>query len=194
MEGGQCISERTTLILGITWGVSNVATDWFFVLIPMMFLLKSRLPRATKISAGIVMAIAVIGSCTAIPRIASYKDLHGSGNYWWISTQFLTWSIVEPGVGILAANSATLRPLLDKLMRACVNERGVVQVEQGVSHTGFGSNKCDSKSTEPKSYISSVGMFSTTSSSSMPPAWETELDFVTAKTFDDSVDSMEKGH
>ncbi|TIA49877.1 hypothetical protein D6C79_03351 [Aureobasidium pullulans] len=180
MEGGKCISERTTLIIGVTWGISNVVTDWFFALLPITFLLRSRLPRTTKISAVIVMMIAVVGSCTAIPRISTYKDLHGSNNYWTTSARFLTWSIVEPGVGLLAANTATLRPVLDRLMEACVSGRGVVEVEQGVNKININAEKCDSHSegTEPKSDISASGMYSDTSISSVPPPWETELEFV----------------
>ncbi|THZ41560.1 hypothetical protein D6C87_05640 [Aureobasidium pullulans] len=196
MKGGKCISERTTLIIGVTWGISNVVTDWFFALLPITFLLRSRLPRTTKISAVIVMMIAVVGSCTAIPRISTYKDLHGSNNYWTTSARFLTWSIVEPGVGLLAANTATLRPVLDRLMQACASGRGVVEVEQGVNKININADKCDSHSegTEPKSDISASGMYSDTSISSIPPPWETELEFVTAVTFDDEANAMEKGN
>ncbi|THW26959.1 hypothetical protein D6D25_06369, partial [Aureobasidium pullulans] len=159
MEGGRCISERTTLIIGVTWGISNVVTDWFFALLPITFLLRSRLPRTTKISAVIVMMIAVVGSCTAIPRISTYKDLHGSNNYWTTSARFLTWSIVEPGVGLLAANTATLRPVLDRLMQACISGRGVVEAGLGVNKININAEKCDSHSegTEPKSDISASG-------------------------------------
>ncbi|TIA60746.1 hypothetical protein D6C77_03939 [Aureobasidium pullulans] len=196
MEGGKCISERTTLIIGVTWGVSNVVTDWFFALLPVTFLLRSRLPRTTKISAVVVMMIAVVGSCTAIPRISSYKNLHGSGNYWTTSARFLTWSIVEPGVGLLAANTATLRPLLDRLIQACASGRGMVEVEQGVNKININADKCDShsESTEPKSDISASGIYSDTSISSIPAPWETELEFVTAVTFDDEANAMEKGN
>ena len=196
MKGGKCISPRTTLILGVTWGVSNVLTDWFFALIPVMILLRSRLPRATKISAVAVMAIAVVGSCTAIPRVASYTRLDKATSYWIGTTDFLIWSIIEPGVGILAANIATLRPLLDKTMQACISGRGVVEAEQGVNKIKINAEKYDSHSegTEPKSDISASGMYSDTSNSSVPPPWETELEFVTAVTFDDEANAMEKGN
>ncbi|THY94213.1 hypothetical protein D6C92_04987 [Aureobasidium pullulans] len=196
MKGGKCISPRTTIILGVTWGVSNVLTDWFFALIPVMILLRSRLPRATKISAVAVMAIAVVGSCTAIPRVASYTKLGKATSYWTGTTDFLIWSIIEPGVGILAANIATLRPLLDKTMQACISGRGVVEAEQGVNKININAEKCDSHSegTEPKSDISASGMYSNTSISSVPPPWETEVEFVTAVTFDDEANAMEKGN
>jgi hypothetical protein len=196
MEGGKCISARTTLIIGVTWGVSNVVTDWFFALLPITFLLRSRLPRTTKISAVVVMMIAVVGSCTAIPRISIYKDLHGSGNYWTTSARFLTWSIVEPGVGLLAANTATLRPLLDRFMQSRINGSGAVEVEQGVNHINGNVDKCDSQSgcMKPKPDISGSGIYSDTSISSSPPPWETDLEFVTAVIFDDETNAMEKGN
>ncbi|RYF00643.1 MAG: hypothetical protein EOO77_33760 [Oxalobacteraceae bacterium] len=107
----------------------------------------------------------------------------------------MIWSIIEPGVGILAANIATLRPLLDKTMQACIRGRGVVEVEQGANKINGNTDKCDSQSGRiaPKSVISGPGMYSDTSISSTPPPWETELEFVTAVTFDDEANAMEKG-
>lgn len=124
---GQCIPSGKLLLLGIIWRVYNTMTDWFFALLPLAFVLRSRLPLMTKISVGTIMIIAAVGSSASIPRICNQKLLQGSGNFWITSTRFLTWGVIEPGVGIFAANLATLRPSLDRAIRSCSNKASSVR-------------------------------------------------------------------
>jgi hypothetical protein len=193
---GQCLSNQTTLWLGIIWGAFNVTTDLFFALVPIIFVLRSRLSRTTKVSAGIIMGLAVAGSCTSIPRISAYKTLEKGLNYWEVSADFLTWSVVEPGACIFAANLATLRPLLDKTIYSC--SRRLCNDQAGNGESQDRPNFCErvlhDANAKQGSYISNPAMVGKTSGNSSCPTSETGPDFVTVKTFADQMDAMERGN
>jgi hypothetical protein len=192
---GQCLSSQTTLWFGIIWGAFNVATDLFFALIPIVFVLRSGLSRATKISAGVVMGIAVAGSCTSIPRIFTYKTLQKGANYWEVSADFLIWSIVEPGACIFAANLATLRPLLDKVIgsrspKPCNDEARIVASQDKPDSSERILHDAAAKCNPRMNKLEADGRTPANGSSA---AWETGLDFMTVKTFADGMDAMERG-
>lgn len=81
------------------------------------------------------MAFAVIGSSASVVRTVYYKDITGT-NYWKAITNFLAWSIVEPGIGITAASLATLRPLL----RLCIEGSQEVLSNKEASCMGESDN------------------------------------------------------
>jgi hypothetical protein len=192
---GQCLSSQTTLWFGIIWGAFNVATDLFFALIPIVFVLRSGLSRATKISAGVVMGIAVAGSCTSIPRIFTYKNLQKGANYWEVSADFLIWSIVEPGTCIFAANLATLRPLLDKMIGACSQKpcNDEAGMTSSLDKPDSSERVLPDRSAEGNPNKDKLEAGGKTPEDGSSPAWETGLEFMTAKTFADNTDAMERG-
>ena len=53
----------------------NVLADWIFTLIPIVILLDSKMDRREKISIGIVMAFAAVGSISSIMRMVYLKGL-----------------------------------------------------------------------------------------------------------------------
>lgn len=69
------------------------------------------MPRAAKTSAGVLLALAAIGSISSLIRIAYIPGLKSGPHFFSEALDIDVWSVIEPGIGITAASLATLRPL-----------------------------------------------------------------------------------
>ena len=127
--GGTCIPFSIYARLAIVHGAVNSLTDFVFALLPIGVLVRAQLPLATKVSAVGVVALALLGSVASCVRVAYVHGLEPEKGFYVEGARPLIWTVVEPGLGILAACLATLRPLF----RGCVGGvRGVVgRVEGG---------------------------------------------------------------
>jgi hypothetical protein len=68
------------LSTGYIYGITNVVADWIFTLIPIVILMDSTMDRRSKISVGIVMAFAAVGSISGIMRMVYLKGLLFEGS------------------------------------------------------------------------------------------------------------------
>ena len=190
---GKCNSGHTTYILGIVWGSFNAVTDWIIALVPLYFVIRSRITTAAKITVCTIMAIAVVGSSAGIVRVIYYKDLEGTVNYWVTSTGFQSWSVVEPGLGIFAANLATLRPLFEKFTKRSTWSIQSSRWSKTAGGSSSGKSTSNNAASKPRSRVAELNLASGESTLQDDQHKGAGLDFVTAKTFDDDFDAMEKG-
>lgn len=113
---GTCIP--TDILFGIqyTGAAVNAATDWTFAILPICLLAKAEMPKAAKVSAGLVLLLGCCGSIVSLIRIYWIKGLKPGEDFF--NTAVITgiWSMIELGLGITAAAAATLRPLFHGLM------------------------------------------------------------------------------
>ncbi|KAF2641983.1 hypothetical protein P280DRAFT_449381 [Massarina eburnea CBS 473.64] len=123
----RCLPTGFTLATGYLYGIINVIADWIFTLIPILILVQSDMDRRSKISVGIVMSFAAIGSISSILRMVFLKGLLFRDGPSTDSVKATIWATAEPGTGIIAASVAILRPLFRKIAndwRGKVTSRG----------------------------------------------------------------------
>jgi hypothetical protein len=94
-----------------TAGGMNALTDWVFSLLPVTVIWNAAIPKSTKISAGCLLGLGSLASIASLIRLAYIPGVEASPTFLEGSTNIACWSIVEPGLGIVAASLATLRPL-----------------------------------------------------------------------------------
>jgi hypothetical protein len=75
-----CAPAWLALSGGYVYGIVNVLADWTFTLIPIAILIDSDMDRRSKISVGIVMGFAAIGSISSIMRMVHLKGLFFRGS------------------------------------------------------------------------------------------------------------------
>lgn len=107
----KCIDFSIFTSVSIAHGVANALADWVFALLPISVLWQSMLTRPAKISACLVVALAILGSVASCVRTAYIPGLAPTKNFYATSTDAMIWTVVEPGLGITAACLACLRPL-----------------------------------------------------------------------------------
>lgn len=91
------------------------------------------MPRKAKISAGILLGMGAMGSICSLIRIAYIPGLKAGPKFFSHAITIGTWSIVEPGIGILVASLATLRPLTRSMRVASRNIKSTVSSKKSNS-------------------------------------------------------------
>ncbi|KAI4852568.1 hypothetical protein E4T44_01404 [Aureobasidium sp. EXF-8845] len=106
-----CMSDTILQPLYYTAGGMNALTDWIFSLLPVTVIWSAAIPRSTKISAGCLLGLGSLASIASLIRLAFIPGIQASPTFLQNASSIACWSIVEPGLGIIAASLAALRPL-----------------------------------------------------------------------------------
>lgn len=119
---GKCIPVHVWDGLLCAHGVLSALSDWIFALLPIYTLSKSQLPRATKVSASILIVFAVCASVCAVVRTVFTSTLHFDAQYYnprhrptyyQATASVINCATLELGLGIATASLARLRPLIE---------------------------------------------------------------------------------
>lgn len=108
---GKCVPDYVLQPLYYTAGGMNALTDWILSILPVTVIWNASMPRSTKISAGCLLGLGSLGSISSLIRLAYIPGADASPIFLQHAVDIACWSIVEPGLGIIAASLATLRPL-----------------------------------------------------------------------------------
>lgn len=120
----QCVSFRVQSCVGYAHGAVNALTDWLFPVLAITHLARTKLSPMAKVSCAAILGLAVCGSIASIVRTIYIPDFGPGGNIYSKTMKPLVWTLVEGGLGIVAASLATLRPLF----RTCWSRtKGVYQ-------------------------------------------------------------------
>ncbi|RDW63559.1 hypothetical protein BP6252_11104 [Coleophoma cylindrospora] len=114
--GNTCIAGRIISDLTYTHSAISVISDWILVALPIQIIMASYLDRRSKILAVCTVAFGAIGSTATIVRIPVIKILDSSkADFLYTCVNLVVFSSVEGGVGLIAGNVVTLRPLFKSL-------------------------------------------------------------------------------
>ncbi|GAB7354505.1 hypothetical protein MBLNU459_g4973t1 [Dothideomycetes sp. NU459] len=112
----KCLSNEVLQPLNYVCGVLNAMTDWIFATMAILVVWQSNMPRATKLTAGFLLGLGALGSICSIARLPYIPGLKAGPSFLGNSIKIAIWSIIEPGLGIVAASLSTLRPLFKSLL------------------------------------------------------------------------------
>ncbi|TVY47169.1 hypothetical protein LOCC1_G002578 [Lachnellula occidentalis] len=108
---GTCIKPTIFPAASITHSAVNFTSDWILGLLPIALIWNLRMNRRTKVSVAAVLSLGVLAGIAAIIRIPYIHVLGLTEDFLFNTIDIAIWSTVEPGLGIVAASAATLRPL-----------------------------------------------------------------------------------
>ncbi|KAF1955651.1 hypothetical protein CC80DRAFT_549343 [Byssothecium circinans] len=93
------------------YSIPNITTDVVMLAMPIPALYKLNVSLLAKVGAAFTFLISTVGIITAVLRFVAFLnvDMFLDVTYLCISTT--SWSIIEPGVYLMAATVPTLRPL-----------------------------------------------------------------------------------
>ncbi|KAH8673681.1 hypothetical protein BX600DRAFT_212667 [Xylariales sp. PMI_506] len=108
---GTCVS--IALATGSTYAATavNAVTDWTLGLLPIALVWNLHLGTKAKCSIAGVLALGILASAATLMRLPYVWQLTHSTDGLYVFTDFMIWSTVENGVGLIASSVATLRPL-----------------------------------------------------------------------------------
>ncbi|KAF2104361.1 hypothetical protein NA57DRAFT_51193 [Rhizodiscina lignyota] len=113
----QCISRPAQKGLLYEQASTTTLTDFIFASMPLPILWNAQMNTRTKISVGFVLLLGAAGSICSIVRFFYVEGLVNATEFFWSSANITIWSTVELGIGIVAGNLATLRPLFKRIFK-----------------------------------------------------------------------------
>ncbi|KAM0332057.1 hypothetical protein ACHAQA_002326 [Verticillium albo-atrum] len=144
----QCFPDHIVIAMTYTASVLNCAADWAFALLPALLVIPLRLPLRTRLGLAAILALAALGSTATIVRAVYIPHLLSGADFLHTTADVALWSTVEPGLGITAANLATLRPLWRAARRRALSSvrhytpaPGTGKAPAGTSETASASTK-----------------------------------------------------
>ncbi|KAL1638024.1 hypothetical protein SLS58_009045 [Diplodia intermedia] len=114
--GGRCLSSTVIMNLSYAHNSMEIISDWIISALPIWLLAQTQLTRRTKLGVGLLLSLGAFASIASIIRITQLTSFSSSTNYTVTSVPIILWSVVESAAGIFAANLATLRVLLTRVL------------------------------------------------------------------------------
>ncbi|KAF2745692.1 hypothetical protein M011DRAFT_131934 [Sporormia fimetaria CBS 119925] len=99
------------------YSIPNLVSDAILIIIPLPIICKLRVSATTKVGLYFTFMVMAFGMVAAILRFVSFLqvELFTDITYHGITTT--SWTIIEPGVYLVAATMPTLRPLIRRISR-----------------------------------------------------------------------------
>ncbi|OAA45464.1 integral membrane family protein [Metarhizium rileyi] len=112
---GHCAGPDEIISAAYALSVMTVLSDWFFALIPIPMLWGVKMTKQAKATVIAILSLGVFASIATLIRLKFLAGLEMSDDLMFSVTDATIWSLVEPGVAIIASSLATIRPLLRAL-------------------------------------------------------------------------------
>lgn len=149
-SAGKCIPDNILQPLNYLHGSLNAASDWTFALLPISVLWHAKIPRSAKISSGLLLSLGAVGSISSLIRLAYVPGLKNGPEFFSNAINIGVWSVIEPGLGVIAASLATLRPLF----------KSMVEKARNTSSSGSRSNNTTNPSRTSKLSVQRKAIYS----------------------------------
>ncbi|KAK6004770.1 hypothetical protein QM012_008632 [Aureobasidium pullulans] len=112
---GKCIADHKLLVMTYVFGSLDTLTDFVYAFLPIYILWNSNMPLGMKITAGFLLCMGSVSSICALIRVATLSNLKFDMAFFKQAVQTGLWSIIEPGLAVVATSLAACRPLWRKL-------------------------------------------------------------------------------
>ncbi|KAI4722978.1 hypothetical protein E4T48_00762 [Aureobasidium sp. EXF-10727] len=111
---GRCIPDHTLLIMTYIFGSIDTSTDFIYAFLPIYVLWNSNMPVGMKFTAGFLLCMGSVSSVCALVRVATLSNLTTVDGFFKQAVETGLWSVIEPGLAIVATSIAACRPLWRK--------------------------------------------------------------------------------
>ncbi|OTA06439.1 hypothetical-protein [Trichoderma parareesei] len=112
IQGGKCASPNDIIAAAYAISVMTIASDWLYALLPIPMLWSVKMTSQAKATVILILGLGIFASIATIIRIKYLSTLQDTDDLLYSATEVMIWTIIEPGVAIVASSLATIRPLL----------------------------------------------------------------------------------
>ncbi|EHK50607.1 uncharacterized protein TrAtP1_011128 [Trichoderma atroviride] len=112
IESGKCVSTSDLVSAAYAISVMTILSDWLYALLPIPMLWSVKMTPQAKATVIIILGLGIFASVATLIRIRYLTVMKDLDDLLFAATQVMTWTVIEPGVAIIAASLATIRPLL----------------------------------------------------------------------------------
>jgi hypothetical protein len=129
-EQNKCLSDQTLLVMMYAFGILDTITDFVYAGIPVYVLWGSNMPIGLKLTAGILLTMGSASCVCALIRVATLSRLTFGPEFFTQAVQTGLWSIIEPGLALVAASIAACKPLWRQISRSRSSKRSGISSSQ----------------------------------------------------------------
>ncbi|KAI0377982.1 hypothetical protein F5Y04DRAFT_263226 [Hypomontagnella monticulosa] len=108
----RCVSADEIVNAAYALSVMNILSDWLYALLPIPMLWKVKMTAQAKLTVVVVLGLGVFASIATLVRLKFLADLTDMADILHAGTDAMVWTLIEPGVAIVASSLVTIRPLL----------------------------------------------------------------------------------
>ncbi|KFA67561.1 hypothetical protein S40285_04265 [Stachybotrys chlorohalonatus IBT 40285] len=109
---GRCVTVDQIVAAAYAISVMTILSDWLYALLPIPMLWNVKMTAQTKATVIAILGLGIFASIATLVRLAFLADLEDTDDILFAGTDAMVWTIIEPGVALIAASLATIRPLL----------------------------------------------------------------------------------
>ncbi|KAI0884257.1 uncharacterized protein GGS22DRAFT_21179 [Annulohypoxylon maeteangense] len=107
-----CVSADEIVDAAYALSVMNILSDWMYALIPIPMLWSVKMSAQAKLTVVVVLGLGIFASIATLVRLKFLADLTDMADILHAGTDAMVWTLIEPGVAIVASSLVTIRPLL----------------------------------------------------------------------------------
>ncbi|KAG8159070.1 hypothetical protein KVR01_010731 [Diaporthe batatas] len=111
----RCVSAQEVVSAAYALSVMTIVTDWLFALLPIPMIWHVNMSPQAKATVFVILGLGVFASIATLIRLKFLADLTDTSDILFAGTDAMVWTLVEPGVAIVASSLVTIRPLLRKM-------------------------------------------------------------------------------
>ncbi|KAI1390737.1 uncharacterized protein F4822DRAFT_162356 [Hypoxylon trugodes] len=108
----RCVSADEIVNAAYALSVMTILSDWLYALLPIPMLWKVKMTMQAKMTVVFVLGLGIFASVATLVRLKFLSDLTDLADILHAGTDAMVWTLVEPGVAIVASSLVTIRPLL----------------------------------------------------------------------------------
>ncbi|PVH77743.1 hypothetical protein DL98DRAFT_389543, partial [Cadophora sp. DSE1049] len=112
IENPKCVSGTSFVAAAYSISVMTIVTDWLYALLPIPMLWSVQMTTQAKVTVAFILSLGIFASIATLIRLRYLIELTDRSDVLYAATPATIWTIVEPGLAIIAASLITIRPLL----------------------------------------------------------------------------------
>ncbi|KAH8664011.1 hypothetical protein BX600DRAFT_436586 [Xylariales sp. PMI_506] len=107
-----CVSADQIVSAAYALSVMNILSDWLYALLPIPMVWNVSMTKQAKATVVVILGMGIFASIATLIRLKFLADLTDTADILFSGTDAMVWTLIEPGVAIVASSLVTIRPLL----------------------------------------------------------------------------------
>ncbi|PHH63449.1 hypothetical protein CDD81_5828 [Ophiocordyceps australis] len=109
---GRCASPGEIISAAYAISALSIISDWLYALLPIPMVWNVKMTKQAKATVIVILGLGIFASVATLIRLNFLSGLEHETDLMYSATDAMIWTLVEPGVAIIASSLATIRPLL----------------------------------------------------------------------------------
>ncbi|KAF6815821.1 integral membrane family protein [Colletotrichum sojae] len=112
IANSKCVSPDAVVAAAYSISAMTIVSDWLYALLPIPMIWNVKMTMQAKATVIVILGLGIFASIATLIRLKFLADLSDLSDILFMGTDAMVWTLVEPGVAIIASSLVTIRPLL----------------------------------------------------------------------------------